>query len=220
MCGRFSVISDSDELEKRFGAKVVKGQYKKRYNAAPSQLLPVITNSDKKNVQYFKWGLIPFWAKEEKIGNRLINARAETITEKSSFKYAINKRRCLVIADGYYEWKTTEEGKIPFRITLKDGSLFAFAGIWETWQAQDGREIKSFAIITVPASNSIREIHDRMPAILTPVDEKYWIGDLPLTKVIELLKSNKTVNLKASRVSKLINSPSNDTEEVLFPDKH
>jgi len=111
MCGRFTVVSEAEELEERFGVQVAKEQYSKRYNAAPSQLLPIITNSDKEKVQFFKWGLIPFWAKEEKIGNRLINARAETITEKPSFKYAVQKRRCLVLADGYYEWMENGRGE-------------------------------------------------------------------------------------------------------------
>ncbi len=216
MCGRFTVVSEAEELEERFGAQVAKEQYTKRYNAAPSQLLPVITNSDKENVQFFKWGLIPFWAKEEKIGNRLINARAETITEKPSFKYAVQKRRCLVLADGYYEWMKTTEGKLPFRITLQDENLFAFAGIWEEWKTKDRRDIKSFSIITVPASDSIRDIHDRMPAILTPEEENDWIGQIATKEAVKLLKSYSG-ELISNRVSTLVNSPKNDTKEVILP---
>ena len=217
MCGRFTITSDAEELEERFGAKVDKGEYSKRYNAAPSQLLPVITNSDKKNVQFFKWGLIPFWAKEEKIGYQLINARAETVTEKPSFKYALKERRCLVLADGYYEWMKTTEGKIPFRITLKDEILFAFAGIWEEWESSNDRVIKSFSIVTVPASSTIRDIHDRMPAILTPEEEHNWIGNIETTEAVGLLNSYQG-KLLSNRVSTLVNSPKNDSEEVLNPE--
>ena len=217
MCGRFTITSDAEELEKRFGAKVDKGEYSKRYNAAPSQLLPVITNSDKKNVQFFKWGLIPFWAKEEKIGYQLINARAETVTEKPSFKYALKERRCLVLADGYYEWMKTPEGKIPFRITLKDEILFAFAGIWEEWESSNDRVIKSFSIVTVPASSTIRDIHDRMPVILAPEEEHNWIGNIETTEAVGLLNSYQG-KLLSNRVSTLVNSPKNDSEEVLNPE--
>ena len=217
MCGRFTVTADAEELEERFGARVDKNQYNKRYNAAPSQQLPVITNSDQENVQFLKWGLIPFWAKEEKIGYRLINARAETITEKPSFKYAVQERRCLVLADGYYEWMKTAEGKVPYRITLNDASLFAFAGIWEEWEAEDGRDVKSFSIITVPASDAIRDIHDRMPAILTPEEENNWIREMPTTETEKMLKSYNG-ELTSIRVSNLVNSPKNDSEKVLNPE--
>ena len=217
MCGRFTITSDAEKLEERFEAKVEKSEYKKRYNAAPSQLLPVITNSDKKNVQFFKWGLIPFWAKEEKIGYQLINARAETVTEKPSFKYALKERRCLVLADGYYEWMKTPEGKIPFRITLKDEILFAFAGIWEEWESSNDRVIKSFSIVTVPASSIIRDIHDRMPAILNPEEEQNWIGNIETTEAVGLLNSYQG-ELLSNRVSTLVNSPKNDSEEVLNPE--
>ena len=217
MCGRFTITSDAEKLEERFEAKVEKSEYKKRYNAAPSQLLPVITKSDKKNVQFFKWGLIPFWAKEEKIGYQLINARAETVTEKPSFKYALKERRCLVLADGYYELMKTPEGKIPFRITLKDEILFAFAGIWEEWESSNDRVIKSFSIVTVPASSTIRDIHGRMPAILTPEEEQNWIGNIETTEAVGLLNSYQG-ELLSNRVSKLVNSPKNDSEEVLNPE--
>ncbi|MBL7023410.1 MAG: SOS response-associated peptidase, partial [Candidatus Marinimicrobia bacterium] len=171
MCGRFTVIKSKEELEKRFGAKVSKNQYQKRYNAAPSQELPVITNSAPKLVQFYKWGLIPFWAKDKNIGYRLINAKAETITQKPSFRNAIKERRCLVCADGYYEWKNTKEGKIPYRISLKGDELFAFAGIWEVWSSSEGQRINSFSIITVESNEQVKGIHQRMPVILTPEEE-------------------------------------------------
>ena len=118
------------------------------------------------------------------------------------------------MADGYYEWMKTAEGKVPYRITLNDASLFAFAGIWEEWEAEDGRDVKSFSIITVPASDAIRDIHDRMPAILTPEKEYNWIREIATTEAVNMLKSYNG-ELSSNRVSNLVNSPTNDSKEVL-----
>jgi len=215
MCGRFTVIKSKEELEKRFGAKVCREKYQKRYNAAPSQELPVITNNVPELIQFYKWGLIPFWAKNEKIAHHLINAKAETITQKPSFRYAIKERRCLVCTDGYYEWENTEEGKVPYRISLKDESLFAFAGIWEVWKSGEGEETSSFSIITVSPSEEMKEIHNRMPVILTKEEEKLWIGNTPLHKVLKLLRPISAEHLKVQRVSTMVNSVKNDNPEVL-----
>ena len=149
MCGRFTLTKDRKEIEERFEIHIDPAMFSKTYNAAPSQTLPIITNDEPELASFHRWGLIPHWAKDERIGNKLINARGETLTEKPSFRDAVRKRRCLVITDGFYEWKRSGANKQPYRITLADESLFAYAGLWELWHAPDGREVRSFTIITV-----------------------------------------------------------------------
>jgi putative SOS response-associated peptidase YedK len=214
MCGRFTVVKSSDNIEARFNVKIDDNIYQKRYNASPSQNLPIITNQDTSTVQFYKWGLIPFWAKNPRYSSKLINARAETLTEKPSFKYAIEKRRCLVIADGYYEWKNTPEGKVPYRITLPNDQLFAFAGIWESWKNQ-GDVINTFSIITVNTNSKLNWIHHRMPAILTQENEKDWLSNIPINSAIEMLTPYQSEDIAFQKVSTLVNSVKNDSHKII-----
>lgn len=216
MCGRYSFAIDDELIKERFGVSVRSAIYKARYNCAPSQELAVISNDHPDEVQFFRWGLIPFWAKDVSIGNKLINAKAETITEKPSFKNAFRKRRCLVPADGFYEWKKNP-AKTPYRITLNSGAPFAMAGIWERWNDGEGELIHSFSIITTKPNELMAPIHDRMPAILLPEDEKRWLYDSSETILLELLKPYPPDQMKAFPVSKMVNSPKNDTPEVTLP---
>ncbi|MBN1199907.1 MAG: SOS response-associated peptidase [Bacteroidales bacterium] len=216
MCGRYSFAIDDELIKERFGISVRSAIYKARYNCAPSQELAVISNDHPREVQFFRWGLIPFWAKDASIGNKLINAKAETIAEKPSFKNAFRRRRCLVPADGFYEWKKNAT-KTPYRIVLKSGAPFAMAGIWERWNNGEGELIHSFSIITTEPNTMMSPIHNRMPAILLQEDEKRWLEETSETALLELLKPYPADQMKAFPVSKMVNSPKNDTPEVALP---
>ena len=214
MCGRFSLTVNEAELNLRF--EIVGGiaPYESRYNCAPTQMLAVITNRREKQLSYFKWGLIPSWAKDPSIGNKMINARAETISEKPSYKVPLRSQRCLVPADGFYEWKQNGR-KIPYRIFLKNTRIFSFTGIWDQWKAPDGSLLHSFSIITTAANEFMKSIHERMPVILDPKDEKSWLNETDETKLISLLKPCPPEIMEAYPISDLVNSPRNDVPEVL-----
>jgi putative SOS response-associated peptidase YedK len=217
MCGRFSFSPLSKVIEDRFDVKV-DPHYKPRYNCAPSQNLAVITNQDRENLNFFKWGLIPFWAKDPKIGYRMINAKAETIAEKPSFKNPFKRKRCLVLSDGFFEWKRIDEkDKIPYRIFLKDEPLFSMAGIWDTWKNEKGEPIHSFSIITTGPNGLMKNIHERMPVILSKEAEKTWLDETPINELVPLLKPYPAESMSAYPVSRLVNSPANDRPEVLEP---
>jgi putative SOS response-associated peptidase YedK len=216
MCGRFSLTTGEAILNERFRLAGGIEPYVARYNCAPTQKLAVITQEEPRRLSYFRWGLIPFWAKDEKIGNKMINARAESIEEKPSYRNAFSKRRCLVPADGFYEWKN-ENGKTPYRITLKDQQPFAMAGIWETWKNTEGRLIHSFSIITTAANELMKAIHDRMPVILTPENEETWLKSNDPREIRELLHPFEPEKMQAYEVSKLVNSPRNDDPALVLP---
>lgn len=194
MCGRSSLTKNEKELEARFQASFYSDDLLRynplpNYNVAPSHILPVITNTDKEHFKPLRWGLIPFWAKDMKIGYKMINARVETILEKKTFKNAVEKRRCIIPMDGFYEWKKNDDGsKTPYRIKLKDTEVFSVAGIWEQWKAPDQSTILSFSIITRAANAFMEPIHDRMPAILSPENERTWLmDDVPASDLIDQL---------------------------------
>ena len=217
MCGRFSFSPLAKVIEDRFDVKV-DHNYKPRYNSAPSQNLAVISNQDPDNLSYFRWGLIPFWAKDPKIGYRMINAKAETITEKPSFKNPFKRKRCLVMSDGFFEWKKiSEKDKIPYRILMKDESLFSMAGIWDSWKNEQGELINSFSILTIGPNELLKNIHIRMPVILKEEDEKTWLGDTQSDVLQSLLKPFSAKKMTAYPISKLVNSPANDRPEILEP---
>lgn len=218
MCGRFSFSPLAKIIEDRFDVKVDKTRYKPRYNCAPSQDLAVVSNSNPGELSFFRWGLIPFWAKDKSIGNKMINAKAETIAEKPSFKNSLKRKRCLVLSDGFYEWKTiSKKEKIPYRITMCDNSLFAMAGIWDTWKDDTGLMINSFAIITISPNKLMENIHSRMPVILSTNDEKLWLSNDDTTFLQSLLQPFPEKEMTAFPVSSLVNSPANDRQEVMNP---
>lgn len=216
MCGRFQLSVKGRHISERFNVEVFDEFYKPNYNCAPSQKLPVITNAEKGKLSYFKWGLIPFWAKDPKIGYRLINTRAETITEKPSFKSAFKKRRCLIPANGFYEWRK-DENKTPFRITVNEDELFAMAGLWESWKDGEGKKVHTFSIITTTPNSLMESIHDRMPVILQPEDEERWLTEEDEPKLLELLKPCDPYLMKAYPISKKVNSPANNGPEIVEP---
>lgn len=218
MCGRFSLTKEELEIEKRFNAKFYSNDLVKRYNVAPSQLALVMTDEKPHELQHYKWGLIPSWAKEASIGYKMINAKSETIFEKPSFRNLIKNKRCLVIADGFYEWKPlTLKHKQPYRIGLKGDDLFAFAGLWDSWiDKVTGEIIHSFTIITTSANELVAPIHDRMPVILERDDEQKWIGrNISHDEIVKMLASYPKDKMKAYPVSEKVNSPKNDSEELI-----
>jgi len=191
-----------------------------RYNIAPGQDAPVIVNVDGKiRPKMMRWGLVPSWARDPAIGNRMINARAETVAEKPAFKRLIGKRRCVVLADGFYEWRREGKRKVPMRIVLKDKQPFGFAGLYDVWKQPEGGELCSFTIITTEANDLLRPIHDRMPVILDRACEDRWL-DQGLTEsklLTPLLQPFPPDLLEAYEVSPIINSPANDRPECIEP---
>jgi putative SOS response-associated peptidase YedK len=221
MCGRFTFTADPDELKDAFGlSEPAPAGLTPRYNVAPTQPVAVVPNREPRKLDIFNWGLIPSWAKDPKIGNSLINARAETIAEKPAFRAAFKRRRCLVLADGFYEWKKTgapKGPKTPMYIQLKDGRPFAFAGLWDVWQSADGSSLNSCTIITTTPNELLAEIHDRMPVILPPSAYATWLtpDELPSEKALALLRPFDAAQMTMRPVSTKVNDPRFDSPEIL-----
>jgi len=233
MCGRYTIVAQPDDLEDRFGATADRS-LEPRYNAAPGQELPVVTNDAPDTISHLQWGLIPAWADDPAIGNSLINARAETVDEKRSFGDAYECRRCLVPAEGFYEWAETDAGKQPYRVTLDNGEPFALAGLWERWQPpqkQTGLDefgdgdpdseadpIETFTIVTTEPNAVIEPLHDRMAVVLSPDGEGRWLDS---DDGKDLLEPYPAAEMRAYPVSTAVNDPRNDSpglvEEVDAP---
>jgi putative SOS response-associated peptidase YedK len=176
MCGRFVLLTDFQIITESFNVQNVAGEYRPGNNISPGQQIVAVLRKDYKNTLVnFRWGLIPSWAKDSSIGNKMFNARGETIADKPSFKNAFQKRRCLIPADGFYEWQKVGKIKKPYRFSLKTGEPFGFAGLYETWIAPDHHHINTCTIITIEPNELIKPIHDRMPAILSKDKETIWI---------------------------------------------
>ena len=220
MCGRFTLTISPEQLQDQFGlSEPPSPDLAPRYNIAPTQAVAVVTNSTDRKLEIFQWGLIPSWAKDPKIGNKLINARAETLAEKPSFRTALKRRRCLVVADGFYEWKKDGARKTPMYIQMEDGRPFGFAGLWEVWQPPDGSLLKTCTIITTEPNELTATIHNRMPAILPPEAYDAWLkpGELAAEEVLPLLRPYDARRMKATPVSTRVNSPSVDSPECILP---
>ncbi len=223
MCGRYSQTLTMAELSKRFGVETPKQlELPKQYNVAPRQLAPIVAldGEGRRKLDRLRWGLIPSWAKDEAIGHKTINARSETACDKPSFKRAFEKRRCLVLADGFYEWKRDEAAKarFPYRIRLKGGGPFAMAGLWERWKGPDGRELKTFTILTTRANEAVCGLHDRMPVILRPEDEQSWLsGETSQERCRALCEPFPAEQLELYPVSAIVNSPKNDVPACVEP---
>ncbi|HPA12144.1 MAG TPA: SOS response-associated peptidase [Bacteroidales bacterium] len=217
MCGRYSFAPDLKIVNEHYDISVNDDDLTPNYNCAPSQLLPVITNDKSIGFNFFRWGLIPFWAKDISIGNKLINARSETILEKPSFRNAFRQRRCLVSADAFYEWKQEVKEKIPYRIFLKNQNIFSMAGIWEKCKLPNGETIFSFAIITTQPNTLMTKIHNRMPVILDKKGEDLWINNTDEKELTNLLKPFPAEQMTAYRISNLVNSPRNNSPKIIEP---
>ncbi|MFC1516613.1 SOS response-associated peptidase [Thermodesulfobacteriota bacterium] len=221
MCGRFVGYRSLEQLKAFFPIDRAAGEVAASYNIAPLQEILAIINHDGENrLEKFHWGLVPFWAKDISFGSKMINARAETVATKPSFRNAFKKRRCLIIADGFYEWAGTEREKQPVYLTVPDGSPFAFAGLWETWKKKEDADsiYRSCTIITTEASESIGRIHHRMPVILKPDVYGTWLDpeNNDVTVLESMLKKDILTELTGYPVSKQVNAvrhndPSNIT---------
>lgn len=220
MCGRFTLTIDPSQLEDIFPWAIIAPDILPRYNISPSQPIAAIPNSPNHQMEFFRWGLIPSWAKDASIGNRMINARAETLAEKPSFKNALKKRRCLIPSDGFYEWKVSPDGKskIPHYIRFTTGQAFAFAGLWDLWTAPDGSLVKSCTIITTLPNLLISPIHNRMPVILPRESYLQWVepGEVNPLIVKELFAPLPPDQMEVYAVSRDVNDPKNDNPSLVL----
>ena len=224
MCGRFTLASDSDAMNQMFFELTMPVNLAPRYNISPTQDVAVIANtpSETRQVAFFHWGLIPSWAKDPKIGNRMINARSETLAEKPAFRSAYSRRRCLILADGYYEWKQIpgDTRKQPIYVRLQSQKPFALAGLWETWQPEGAAEpIRSCTIITCPPNAFLEKIHHRMPVILPQEAYTEWLASEPKSAEVlqPLLVPYAAEEMEAYPVSTYVNRPMNDSPECIVP---
>jgi putative SOS response-associated peptidase YedK len=220
MCGRISLSVPREEIEAAFDIEQLPLEYRPRYNIAPSQPILAITADEAgaREAEFFRWGLVPFWAKDPSIGNRMINARAETVAEKPAFRNAFAKRRCLVPVDGFYEWQKREGGKAPMRIRLASRHPFALAGLWEEWRPKTGAPLRSCTILTTAANPFMGPIHDRMPVIVPPEAHAAWIDpQRSPADLHDLLAAYAGTDLEAYEVSTLVNIPANDIPECVEP---
>jgi putative SOS response-associated peptidase YedK len=221
MCGRFAQFTPIADLVEEFEIDQVISDLKPRYNIAPGQEISVIIIDEGKKLVKMKWGLIPSWSKDEKIGYKMINARSETITEKPSFRTAFKKRRCLILADGFYEWKHEEKEKIPVYVKLKNGEPFTFAGVYDFWKSPDGRTIGSCSIITTEANEVFKNVHNRMPVVIRKSDHKVWLDlvqdDQMLLPFLNPLSPDE---MEFYEVSKNVNTPRNDNSDLILPFKN
>ncbi len=218
MCGRYTLKTPLSVLTERFDIEESPSSVTASYNIAPTQqVATVLSENGKRKLEMLRWGLIPSWANDPEIGNKMINARAETVAEKPSYRRAFKKSRCLILADGFYEWQKTDSGKQPFHIRMRDESPFAFAGLWESWDKGDG--LRSCTIITTDANALVAEVHNRMPVILHPEDYEMWLDPdfderEPLTT---LLKPFPAEAMETYMVSRRVNKPSNNEPGILEP---
>ncbi|RME46795.1 MAG: SOS response-associated peptidase [Chloroflexi bacterium] len=221
MCGRFTLAASIEEIAAEFGVSNTSVEHEPRYNVAPTQDVLVLVANGERRLEKFRWGLVPHWAKEPNTRYSMINARAETVTEKPSYRTPFAKQRCLVLADGFYEWQKAGDKKIPMYVRLKSGRPFGMAGLWDIWRpAEGGAPLKSCTIITTTSNELLKPIHDRMPVILPhdAIDE--WLGllDEPdQDELLALLKPYPATEMEAYAVSRYVNSPANDSPKCIQP---
>lgn len=219
MCGRYTLIRLADFTDMFPWIRPPSVAPPARYNIAPTQPVAAVANDGKNQIDYFRWGLVPSWAKDVSIGAKMINARAETVAEKPAFRTAFKRRRCLIPTSGFYEWKKNSDGrsKTPMYIRRKDRKPFAFAGLWEIWQSPDGSELPTCTIITGKPNELMKNIHDRMAVILPGEKYKQWIDPKSdgVESLLDLLEPFPAGVMEAFAVSKAVNTPSNDREQLI-----
>ena len=221
MCGRFAFFSPHEAIAQLFGLYDAP-EVEPHYNIAPTQFIPAVRSDEaaRRHLSMLYWGLVPSWAKEKSIGARMINARAETLSEKPSFRSAFKRRRCLVLADGYYEWQARPEGKQPHFIRMRTGEPFAMAGLWESWREGEGNEpLESCAIVTTAASEAMKRIQDRMPVILPPAQYDFWLDrkNEDGAALSKLLVAFPGESMEAIEVGKRVNDARNDDPDLVKP---
>ncbi len=219
MCGRYTLANREGVDPEEFRLRGLPPEWVPRYNIAPTQIAPVIPNVVPREVAWFRWGLLPSWARDPSLAARLINARAETLVEKPAFRDAFRRRRCLVLADGFYEWRREGRARVPFRIRRRDGRVFAFAGLWESWRSPEGADIRTFTIITTGANAVVAPVHDRMPVILPREAYDPWLDPRPadLRALTRWLVPCADDLLVADRVSSLVNAATRDEPACIEP---
>ncbi len=220
MCGRFTLTIDVERLLERFPFDVGPLAYQPRFNIAPTQQVLVYGAQGPHNAEYMRWGLVPFWAKDLSLGHRMINARAETLTARSSFRAPLRTHRCLVLADGFYEWKKEGAARMPMRVTLNAGEPFGFAGLWAEWRDPASREqVRSCTIITTDANSLMSPIHARMPVIMSRETEEVWLDpdvEDP-NALLSLLTPYPSEAMEAYAVSPLVNLVRNEHPDCVLP---
>ncbi len=219
MCARYTLSADSEAIQQAFALDSAANWGGPRYNIAPTQQVAVITDRQPKALSLFKWGLVPMWAKDPKIGSRMINARSETAHEKASFRSAFRRRRCLIPADGYYEWARQSGRKMPVYIQHAQRDIFAFAGLWESWEDPQGNRLHTCAILTTEANARIRRIHQRMTVIIEPADYDLWLAPRELTpgEWQPLMAGARAEQLTYYEVSTQVNYVRNDHPALITP---
>jgi putative SOS response-associated peptidase YedK len=219
VCGRFTLTTNLGAIAKRFGVARFLEEVGPRYNIAPTQTVIVVNDDGTRHLTQMRWGLIPSWAKDPAIGNRMINARAETVATKPAFRVALRKRRGLIPADGFYEWQPVGRRKQPVRIVLKTREPFGFAGLWESWTSPEGEESRSCTIITTEANELLTPIHDRMPVILNQDAEAVWLDPTiqDSARLLPLLRPYPSEEMEIYQVSTRVNNPDRDGPECIKP---
>lgn len=217
MCGRFVQKSDLREIAPLFKAAIIESDIKASFNITPRQPVAVVMEKGQRKIVTMKWGLVPHWAKDESIANKLINARSETVTEKPSFRDSFKKRRCLIIADGFYEWQGSGMAKKPFYINMNDDKPFGMAGLYDIWTNPAGEKITTCTIITTEANDLMKPIHHRMPVILSEKDYDVWLNTEKTEEnsLKSLMKPYDAEKMKAHEVGVLVNNPRNNNENCI-----
>ena len=218
MCGRFTITLEPAFFQQELELGKLPAEWVPRYNTAPSQMIPVVKDGSTRDVTMLRWGLVPHWAKDISIGYRMINARSETLQEKPSFKNAFKNQRCLILADGFYEWQKSEDKitpKTPFRYILKNESPFTFAGLWESWHSPENEELQTCTIITCQPNDLIAQVHNRMPVILDRQNCWEWLSEKPEVDISGLLKPYPAEEMLGYPVSLKVNNPRFDEKECI-----
>jgi putative SOS response-associated peptidase YedK len=220
MCGRFTITLEAPDLQENLGVSELPADWMPRYNVAPTQPVAAVLDLQTRRAEWLRWGLIPSWAKDPSIGDRLINARSETLTEKPSFRQAFARRRCLILADGFYEWQRAPGQKgpsQPYHFHRLDKKPFAFAGLYETWKPPEGELVRSCTIITCAANEVVAPVHERMPVMLSGESLWQWLAPASTDKLQELLKPYPAEWMTAVPISRLVNNVKLDSPELVAP---
>ena len=220
MCGRFTITLEPASFQEELELGRMPSEWKPRYNVAPGQPVPAVRDAGSRDVAMLRWGLVPGWAKDPAIGYRMINARSETLNEKPSFRTAFKQRRCLILADGFFEWQqpaVSRAPKAPFYFQLLGGNPFAFAGLWELWHSSDGSALETCTIITCAPNELVARFHNRMPVILDKHACWDWLSDAPLPDLQRLLQPYPSEKMTAHPVGQGVNNPREDDPQLIRP---
>lgn len=219
MCGRYTLTIDPADLQDTLELGKLPPDLQPRYNIAPTQPVAVVTSAEDRTVEMFRWGLIPSWTKDPSMASRMINARAETLHEKAAYRVPFARKRCLILADGFFEWQKAGQSKRPFFIQLKSHEPFAFAGLWDQWVSPEGEEKRTCSIITCEPNELMSKLHNRMPAILDRSTMWDWLDPAATPIGLRALLQPYAKSMIAHPVSRLVNRPENDSPACIAPEK-